>query len=87
MSAEIDDIRKYTTKPQFALNFSEYGQVKAVHFSSYEWSQNILLLSFVKRVLVLNVNIQVNRPLHMFIIILSEFNNYRTSLNMRKYQN
>lgn len=59
MPVETEDIRKHTTKPNFVLNFSEYGQLKAIHFSTCELSQNLMLLSFNKKVIVLNINIQV----------------------------
>lgn len=60
MPGELVDIKKHTTKPNFVLNFSEYGQIKAVHFSKYELSQNLLLLSFAKKIVILNVTIQVS---------------------------
>lgn len=60
MPGEVDDIRKHVTTPTFTLDFYEYGQLKAIHFSTYEWSQNLLLLSFNKKIVILNVNIQVS---------------------------
>lgn len=48
------------TKPSFELDFSDHGQIVAVVFSPYEYSQEVILIQFSNKVIVGVVSFQVS---------------------------
>lgn len=51
--------RKNENEPLYSTCLSQYGQITAVHFSPYEWSQNIILIAFPSKILVGHITIDV----------------------------
>lgn len=46
-------------QPTYTIKLAEHGEILAVHYSPYEWSQEIMLIAFTNKILVTQVDYQV----------------------------
>ncbi|XP_022901719.1 nucleoporin Nup37 [Onthophagus taurus] len=49
---DFEAIHKQFTEPVYSIDLQENSPVLAVHYSTYEWSQDIILLAFPKKIIV-----------------------------------
>ncbi|KAJ8964037.1 hypothetical protein NQ314_005177 [Rhamnusium bicolor] len=70
MSMDIlETTRKVFSEPNFVKNLSEHGQIIHVEFSPFEWSQDLILIGFEKKILLAHLEIGD----HVDVKILTEF--------------
>lgn len=55
----IDTLGESLHHPYYSMNLAEHGEILAVHYSPYEWSQDIMLIVFSNKILVLQLDHQV----------------------------
>lgn len=74
----MESSNKVSTDPDIIKEFLEYGQIQRVEFSPFEWSQDLLLVAFKDRILLIQLDLTVNirmlsaNQLHLYpTIILS----------------
>ncbi|KAK9752536.1 WD domain, G-beta repeat [Popillia japonica] len=54
----IDTLGESLHHPYYSMNLAEHGEILAVHYSPYEWSQDIMLIVFSNKILVLQLDHQ-----------------------------
>ncbi|XP_023011543.1 nuclear pore complex protein Nup37 [Leptinotarsa decemlineata] len=53
----IETARKAYSEPFYVKDFSEHGQILHIQFSQFEWSQDILLIGFKKKILLAHLDL------------------------------
>lgn len=56
----IEGSRKNLSEPYYIKDLSEHGQILFIEFSPFEWSQDLLLIGFKKKILLAHLEISVN---------------------------
>ncbi|GJQ77428.1 hypothetical protein Trydic_g20826 [Trypoxylus dichotomus] len=54
----INNIGESLQQPNYSINLAEYGEILSVHYSTYEWSQDIMLIVFTNKILVAQLDHQ-----------------------------
>ncbi|KAJ8972533.1 hypothetical protein NQ317_013848 [Molorchus minor] len=66
----IETTRKVFSEPNFTKNLSEHGQIVNVYFSPFDWSQDLLLIGFEKKILLSHLEISND---NIDVTFLTEF--------------
>ncbi|XP_028132214.1 nucleoporin Nup37 [Diabrotica virgifera virgifera] len=53
----LDGNRKNLSEPFYTKNLAEHGQIVFIQFSPYEWSQDVFLIGFKKKILLAHLEI------------------------------
>lgn len=55
----LEIARKSHSEPSFSVDLGDHGQIYAILFSPFEYSQDIILVAFSNKILLGAVNFQV----------------------------
>ncbi|CAH0560041.1 unnamed protein product [Brassicogethes aeneus] len=65
----LSSMRKNFSEPNYTEDFSEHGQILSVHFSQFEWSQDLILIAFENKIVLAFLNLEDVPSLN----VMSEF--------------
>lgn len=55
----LETTRKVFSEPNFSTDLSEHGQIIQIHFSPFEWSQDLILIGFENKILLARLDLSV----------------------------
>lgn len=55
----MNNIGESLHQPNYSMNLSEHGEILDIHYSPYDWSQDIMLIAFTNKILVAQLDHQV----------------------------